>query len=189
MKKFYSLTNIVIFKMFLFQIKLSKQWGEKNHTYLKISFSSLSVFHFYFRHLEILFSWSVILFALLGGGGGEALFQMTKLSLVILKMLHLKILMILQCLQNAQDPSISAKYSLFHDGFRMNQHLWLKKYFAENFLTRSTASIPVWGEIINWKHELWDSSYDSHWDCLSPVGISNFCRPGVSSSPRHRLPT
>jgi len=58
-------------------------------------------------------------------------------------MLHLKTLMILQCFQNAKEPSISAKYSLFHDGFWMNQHLQLKKYFAEKNLTRSTASIPV----------------------------------------------
>lgn len=42
---------------------------------------------------------------------------------------------------------------LSHYEFRMNQHLQLKKYFPEKFLTRSTASIPVRREIIKQKHE------------------------------------
>lgn len=50
--------------------------------------------------------------------------------------------MILQCFQNDQEPIISAKYFLSHDGFQTNQHLYLKKYFAERILTRSIASIP-----------------------------------------------
>lgn len=72
----------------------------------------------------------------------QALFQIPKLTLVLLKTLHLKTLIILPCFQNDKEPIILAKYFLSHDRFKTNQHLHLKKYFGERILTRSIASIP-----------------------------------------------